>query len=623
MTAFSNLKIQLKIIMLLASFGLVTLGIAWYSGSAIKTADDSYSDIIAVTMPDTVQLVRANRVASEMVYAGYKVMASDGASSTARDAADDEKAAFAKALKYIDEVVKAEPSQTAKLSPIRDLTAKLHDQVQTAIVFGLRNDKPAAQQALFGADATAAQLNTALTAINDARVKDANKTSDDLTATSVTNRMTLLVVALIALVATIGAAALLSKSQIAKPLERLQDAMRALAGGNNAAEVPGTDRRDEVGAMAKSVLVFKEAAIQQAAAAKAKAVSDVAQKHVVNTLQERLSKLAGGDLTASINEPFAVEYEGVKTNFNAAVTALRDLIASVMQRAETISTGSAEIAQASEDLARRTEAAAASLEETSAAVMEMNQRIRNTATAATQTVDRATGAIGVVASGRSVADEAMQAMSRVSDSAKGIDTVIEGLDKIAFQTRVLAMNAAVEAGRAGEAGRGFAVVADLVSALAMRAEEEAGRARDQLTTTQADVTAAAEMVKRVDAALGAIVGDVNEVHGLLETMATDNQAQATTVTQVSTAVNSIDQVTQQNAAMVEQTSAAVRNLNTEVAELKAQALRFNVGGTRSHLAPKLERTDRASTSSQPTMGAVAKVRALALESPDKTSAVIH
>ncbi len=165
-------------------------------------------------------------------------------------------------------------------------------------------------------------------------------------------------------------------------------------------------------------------------------------------------------------------------------------------------------------------------------------------------------------------------MGRVSDSARGIDSVIEGLDKIAFQTRVLAMNAAVEAGRAGDAGRGFAVVADLVSALAMRAEEEAKRARDQLTLTQTDIVTAVQAVQKVDGALANISGDVDEVHKLLATMADDAVAQSSTISQITAAISAMDQSTQQNAAMVEETSAAARNLTTEVTSLSEQTGMF-------------------------------------------------
>ncbi|HEX8420926.1 MAG TPA: methyl-accepting chemotaxis protein, partial [Sphingomonas sp.] len=158
-------------------------------------------------------------------------------------------------------------------------------------------------------------------------------------------------------------------------------------------------------------------------------------------------------------------------------------------------------------------------------------------------------------------------------------SVIEGLDKIAFQTRVLAMNAAVEAGRAGDAGRGFAVVADLVSALAMRAEEEAKRARDQLTVTQTDIVTAVEAVQKIDGALAAISGDVTQVHELLATMAADNQAQSAAITQISAAVGTMDQSTQQNAAMVEETSAAARNLVSEVTSLSDKTGLFMIADT--------------------------------------------
>lgn len=247
------------------------------------------------------------------------------------------------------------------------------------------------------------------------------------------------------------------------------------------------------------------------------------------------------------------------------------------ESAAAIRTGSGEIAQASEDLARRTESNAASLEETAASVTQIDGRLKASATAASKTVERADQAISTVGGGRAVADEAVQAMGRVSESAKGIDSVIEGLDKIAFQTRVLAMNAAVEAGRAGDAGRGFAVVADLVSALAMRAEEEAKRARDQLTVTQTDIVTAVEAVTKVDGALANISSDVGQVHELLATMAADNQAQSAAITQISAAIGTMDQATQQNAAMVEETSAAARNLAAEVTGLTDQAGRFNTG----------------------------------------------
>ena len=223
-----------------------------------------------------------------------------------------------------------------------------------------------------------------------------------------------------------------------------------------------------------------------------------------------------------------------------------------------------------------TDSRAWGFEQTSAAIAQMDGRLKETANAAAQTVVRADEAIEAVTGGRDVTDRAVQAMTRVSDSAKGIDSVIEGLDKIAFQTRVLAMNAAVEAGRAGEAGRGFAVVADLVSALAMRAEEEAKRARDQLTVTQSEVGTAVEAVQGVDQALVRIVETVGDVHRLLGDMADDNAAQTAAIGEITTAITSMDRSTQQNAAMVEQTSAAARNLLAQVDGLAERAARFHV-----------------------------------------------
>ncbi len=301
---------------------------------------------------------------------------------------------------------------------------------------------------------------------------------------------------------------------------------------------------------------------------------------VTTALADGLAALSEGDFTADIEIGFPESYAMLRSNFNAALASLRHLVGSVSESATGIQSGSVEIAEATEALARRTEGTAGTLEETSAALSQIDEHIKATSEAAVTTVQRTNQAIATVGDGRATADQAVQAMGRVSESAKGIDSVIEGLDKIAFQTRVLAMNAAVEAGRAGDAGRGFAVVADLVSALAMRAEEEAKRARDQLTVTQLEIGTAVEAVRRVDGAFQDISTDVAGVHGLVRGMADDNAAQSSAISQISAAICAMDQTTQQNAAMVEETSAAARNLTVEVDALNGQAAQFRVDGAR-------------------------------------------
>jgi len=365
---------------------------------------------------------------------------------------------------------------------------------------------------------------------------------------------------------------LLAVRRVVQPIVLLAATMSEMGDGNLAVDVNGVDRGDELGDMAKAMLAFRNQ-LQVAEAAK-----EAQATLIVDSIGTGLTALAAGDLTAAVTADLPVPFTELKHSFNTAVDSLSRLIGSVSSSSRMIHTGSTEIAHASEDLARRTESNAASLEQTSTAITQIDQRLQATAIAAVRTVERADGAMSTVEGGRGIADEAVQAMMRVSESAKGIDSVIEGLDKIAFQTRVLAMNAAVEAGRAGQAGSGFAVVADLVSALAKRAEEEAGRAREQLTATQTDIGTAVDRVQRVDGALSAISNDVSEVHKLLAEIADDNRAQSTAIMEVSSAVNAMDHATQQNAAMVEQTSAAARSLTSEVAALTQQAAKFNVAG---------------------------------------------
>ncbi|MDG2532613.1 methyl-accepting chemotaxis protein [Sphingomonas sp. HITSZ_GF] len=467
------------------------------------------------------------------------------------------------------------PEQRARLEKLMAAIAELNGKLDRMIELARNPATQAEAERLAGVKqlGTIRQVMGEILEVQEQRVESTRKVEAAARAGAVT-ALTVGGIFGIAVAILLG---WLLTSMIARPIKRMTALMGRLAGGENGIDVPGTDRKDEVGGMAQAVLVFRDAAVAKEKADAAKLVADAEQKHVVTELTNGLESLAKGDLTAEIKSEFASDYVALKANFNSALDALRTLIGSVVEGAASIRTGSGEIAQASEDLARRTESNAASLEETSAAISQMDGRLKATAKAAGTTLTRADQAIATVGDGRSIADDAVQAMTRVSESAKGIDSVIEGLDKIAFQTRVLAMNAAVEAGRAGEAGRGFAVVADLVSALAMRAEEEAGRARDQLTATQTDIVAAVEMVQKVDGALLAISGDVDQVHDLLANIAADNEAQSSAVTQIAVAIGTMDQATQQNAAMVEETSAASRNLSSEVQLLSEQASAFNIG----------------------------------------------
>lgn len=305
-------------------------------------------------------------------------------------------------------------------------------------------------------------------------------------------------------------------------------------------------------------------------------VADNERQAAIGAVGGALARLAAGDLVQDLSG-LPESFRPLEAAYNESIGNLRGTIGAVSQSASGIRTASHEIARASEDLARRTESNAASLEQTSATLVQVEGRVKTTAANARATVVSADQAIGVVQGGRGTAVEAVRAMDLVRETARGIDSVIEGVDKIAFQTRVLAMNAAVEAGRAGEAGRGFAVVADLVSSLAMRAEEEAQRARDGLTATQAEIGTAVEAVTRVDRALEEIADEVNKVHGLLGRMSEDNAAQASAISEIATAIGAMDRSTQQNAAMVEQTSAAARGLTDEVATLADQAARFETG----------------------------------------------
>jgi methyl-accepting chemotaxis protein len=404
----------------------------------------------------------------------------------------------------------------------------------------------------------------------------------------------------------------LTTRAIVRPLTSLNSVLLEMAAGRFESQVPGADRVDEIGDIAKSAAVFREngiervkleaeaAAFQQHLDRKLKETEQAfeaagrAQKVVVEALAKELAALAQGDLTVRLSTEVAPDYEVLKRDFNAAVASLEEAIGTIAHAATAIGLGTREIAQASDDLSRRTEQQAASLEETAAALDQITATVRRTATGATE-------ASGVVANARGDAEqssdivmEAVSAMGAIEQSSAQIGQIIGVIDEIAFQTNLLALNAGVEAARAGDAGRGFAVVASEVRALAQRSAEAAKEIKTLINASAQQVVRGVDLVGQTGEALQRIVTQVTSIDGVVTGISASAQEQATGLHQVNTAVNQMDHVVQQNAAMVEEATAATHSLRNEADQLTGLVQRFKVTNaaapSRQTRAPQRVRT---------------------------------
>ncbi len=379
--------------------------------------------------------------------------------------------------------------------------------------------------------------------------------------------------ALLILGAVLTSLFLAVRSIVGRPMADLSGAVDRLAHGETLA-VPHTGREDEIGTLAKAADVFRQAA-QDRAAADARAAEE--QRLITSAIGEGLDALTRGDLTAEIKADFPGGYAVLKANFNAAIARLREMIGSVAEAAATIRTGSQEIARASEDLSRRTEQNAASLEETAAAMTEITATVQNSAIGAAEANKLVQATQADAQESSKVVGAAVNAMGEIEKSSQQITRIITVIEKIAFQTNLLALNASVEAAHAGEAGRAFAVVANEVRALAQRSADAAQEIGQLISTSSAQVDSGVKLVGEAGNALERIIGSVDEVSGLVSQIAMAADQQSTALAQVNTAIGEMDKVTQQNAAMVEETSAAARNLSGEVESLAEQAAQFETG----------------------------------------------
>ncbi len=390
----------------------------------------------------------------------------------------------------------------------------------------------------------------------------------------------------------------LLRHRVVRPMEAMTSYMMRLAGGDYEREPPYVTRDDEIGEMAQSVAVFRDGVLERRALRTAqeeaertaheaelkvlevRAAQDQERAQVVSALADGLARVAAGELTCRLNQAFPPEYEALRGDFNAAVTALDQVLSTIAEATSSVRTGSDEIASAADDLSRRTEKQAASLEETAAALEQITATVKGAATGATEARSFVSEAHGGAARSAEVVEQAVAAMSLIAESSGQIGRIIGVIDEIAFQTNLLALNAGVEAARAGEAGKGFAVVASEVRALAQRSAEAAKEIKGLISASSAHVDTGVDLVSRTGQALATIVDQVAHIDELIDAISNGTREQATGLTQVNVAVNQMDQMTQQNAAMVEQTTAAAHAMRGSAGLLAAEIARFKVSASR-------------------------------------------
>ena len=328
-----------------------------------------------------------------------------------------------------------------------------------------------------------------------------------------------------------GLTAFLIARGISGPLLKMGGAMKELASGNLEATIPAQDKRDEIGEMAKAVLVFQKAAVEnarlerEAAEHSAQAESDRARNEqaqreaieheravVASSIGSALSKLAAKDLTYRMPTDIPDAYRKLQVDFNAAIAQLEEAMRSVTGSAHAIHSGTQEISTASDDLSRRTEQQAASLEETAAALDEITATVKKSAEGASHARQVVAAADEDAKKSAVVVRQAVEAMDAIAKSSQQISQIIGVIDEIAFQTNLLALNAGVEAARAGDAGRGFAVVASEVRALAQRSAEAAKEIKGLISTSTTQVDHGVKLVAETGRSLERIMSQVTEIN---------------------------------------------------------------------------------------------------------------
>ncbi|WP_245459434.1 MULTISPECIES: methyl-accepting chemotaxis protein [unclassified Rhizobium] len=631
----NSLKIGTKLLALTIVTVAIGAGVGIFEARKLRSINDTYSAVLDHNATGTLELgeiIRNSETISKLV---FRLVVEQDEPSMHKSQQELQNAIQDTAV-LIEEAGKSYPERSSDFRTMKaDFDAMLaasQPTIQASLVNNNSVSMDLATSQFRPAANTFADDAKALYAWAQSDMKSRNDAASAVTDDTITTSCAALAAGtLISIV--LGAA--MSTTQIVRPVRRLTETMATLAGGNLDVDVSGSERGDELGAMARAVEVFKqngikvremnaqEAALQAKSADLQSSIGEVVSAAVAGDFTQRITKkyddvdldrfaasvnelvtsvdrgiaetrrvisaLADGDLTENMRGEFQGAFGELKNNVNATMANLRSVLGEVRLAIDTINGGASEMRIASGDLSKRTEQQAAALEETSSALEEITVAVRSSTERATEASHMVDEARRSTEQSSAVVKDAVSAMGRIEQASGEIGQIINVIDEIAFQTNLLALNAGVEAARAGDAGKGFAVVAQEVRELAQRSATAAKDIKALINRSGEEVNTGVKLVTATGDALGQIQGHVIKVNEHVHSIATAAREQSTGLSEVSTAVNQMDQTTQQNAAMVEESTAATNRLADEASNLSQLIARFKLDGSPS--APRAARYD--------------------------------